>query len=63
MTERNAEPLEMYVRAALVVHGYQLDNAQIAEIILQFSRIEATAQALLAWPLPFAAEAAPVFRP
>jgi hypothetical protein len=51
------------VRAALALQGYEFDAAQIAEITLQFSRIENVAQIILAWPLPFASEAAAVFRP
>jgi hypothetical protein len=51
------------VRAALALQGYTFEDAEIAEIVLQFSRLEAIAQTVLAWPLPFAAEAAPVFRP
>jgi hypothetical protein len=54
---------EAYVRAALALQGYAFEEAQIAEIVLQFSRIEAIAQTLLEWPLPVASQAAPVFRP
>jgi Protein of unknown function (DUF4089) len=54
---------ESYVRAALVLHGYVFDEAQIAEIVLQFSRIEAIAQTVLEPPLPLVSQAAPVFRP
>jgi hypothetical protein len=63
MTEAHDKPLEPYVRAALALQGYAFDEAQIAEIVLQFSRLEAIAQSLFDWPLPFASEAAPVFRP
>jgi hypothetical protein len=63
MPEASDNPLEAYVRAALAIQGYRFDEAQIAEIVLQFSRLEAIAQTVLEWPLPFAAEAAPVFRP
>jgi len=56
-------PTEIYVRGALAVHGYVFDEAQIAEIVLQFSRIEAMAKTLLEFPLPLASQAAPVFRP
>lgn len=59
----NDNPLEAYVRAALALQGYHFDEAQIAEIVAQFSRLEAIAQTVLQWPLPFASEAAPVFRP
>ena len=54
---------EAYVRAALTLQGYRFDEAQIADIVVQFSRLEAIAQTILQWPLPFASEAAPVFRP
>jgi hypothetical protein len=54
---------EEYVRAALALQGYAFDAAQIAEIALQFSRIEAVAQTLLEFPLPWGSQAAPVFRP
>jgi hypothetical protein len=63
MTQADDDPLEPYVRAALSLHGYSVDEAQIAEIVLQFSRLEAIAKTLFDWPLPFASEAAPVFRP
>jgi hypothetical protein len=63
VSERTIEALESYVRAALALQGYEFDAVQIAEITLQFSRIESIAQIVLAWPLPFAAEAAAVFRP
>jgi hypothetical protein len=63
VTEGNIEPLEAYVRAALALQGYHFDEAQIAEITLQFSRLEAIARTVFDWPLPFASEAAPVFRP
>jgi hypothetical protein len=54
---------EAYVRAALALQGYAFDEAQITEIVLQFSRIEAVAQTVLEWPLPFASQPAPEFRP
>jgi Protein of unknown function (DUF4089) len=54
---------EAYVRAALALQGYVFDESQIAEIVLQFSRIEAIAQMVLDWPMPSASPAAPVFRP
>ena len=63
MTQAHGNLLESYVRAALALHGYAFDEAQIAEIVLQYSRLEAIAQAVFDWPLPFASEAAPVFRP
>ena len=63
MTQGNDNPLEAYVRAALALQGYHFDEAQIAEIVVQFSRLETIAQTVLQWTLPFASEAAPVFRP
>jgi len=59
----NTDALESYVRVALTLQGYRFDDAQIAEITLQFSRIEAMARTILQNPLPFAAQAAAVFRP
>jgi 1-carboxybiuret hydrolase subunit AtzG-like protein len=56
-------PLEAYVRAALALQGYAFDEAEIAEIVVQFSRLEAIARTVFDWPLPFASEPAPVFRP
>ena len=63
MTQGNDNPLEAYVRAALALQDYHFDEAQIAEIVVQFSRLESIAQTILRRPLPFASEAAPVFRP
>ncbi len=62
MTE-SADSLESYVRAALTLQGYRFDETQIAEIVVQFSRLELIAQTILHQPLPFASQAAPVFRP
>jgi hypothetical protein len=63
VTQGNDNPLEGYVRAALALQGYHFDEAQIAEIVVQFSRLETIAQTVLQWTLPFSSEAAPVFRP
>ena len=63
VTEADTQPLESYVRAALALQGYHFDEAQIAEITVQFSRLEGIARMVLDWPLPFASEPAPVFRP
>jgi Protein of unknown function (DUF4089) len=63
MTEAPAKSLESYVRAALTLQGYSFNEAEIAEIIQQFSRLEAIAQTVMQWPLPFASDPAPVFRP
>jgi hypothetical protein len=63
VAKNNGNPLESYVRAALALQGYRFDETQIAEIVLQFSRLEAIAQTILHWPMPSTSEAAPVFRP
>jgi hypothetical protein len=63
MTEARDNPLEAHVRAALALQGYTFGDAEIAEIVMQFSRLEAIAQTVFDWPLPFASEPAPVFRP
>jgi hypothetical protein len=63
MNDVRDTPLEAYVRAALTLQGYRLDEAQIADVVEQFSRLEVIAQSILQWPLPFASEPAPVFRP
>jgi Protein of unknown function (DUF4089) len=63
VSERAIDALGSYVRAALALQGYEFAEAQIAEITLQFSRIETIAQMILDWPLPFESEAAEVFRP
>jgi Protein of unknown function (DUF4089) len=55
--------LNSYVRAALALQGYSFDEAQVKQIVLQFSRIEPLAKIVAQWPLPFASSAAPVFRP
>jgi Protein of unknown function (DUF4089) len=63
MTENAPTPLEAYARAALTLQGYAFDDNQIAEIVTQFSRLAAIAQTVFDYPLPFAGEPAPVFRP
>jgi hypothetical protein len=63
MTEIHDNPHEAYVRAALALQGYSFDEADIAEIAAQFSRLDAIARTVFDWPLPFASEPAPVFRP
>ncbi|HEX3396809.1 MAG TPA: DUF4089 domain-containing protein [Steroidobacteraceae bacterium] len=63
MTDAHGKALEAYVRAALALQGYAFDEAQIAEIVEQFARLDAIARTVFDWPLPFASEAAPVFRP
>jgi hypothetical protein len=61
--EAHRNSLDAYVRAALQMHGFVFDAAEIAEIVLQFSRIESIATIVLEQPLPFASAPAPVFRP
>jgi hypothetical protein len=63
MTESDDNPLQAYVRAALALQGYTFGDGEIAEIVMQFSRLEAIARTVFDWPLPFASEPAPVFRP
>jgi hypothetical protein len=63
MTQAHDNPLEAYVRAALALHGYTFGDAEIGEIVMQFSRLEVIARTVFEWPLPFASEPAPVFRP
>jgi hypothetical protein len=63
VTQGNENPLESYVRAALKLHGYRFNERQVAEIVEQFARLETIAQTVMQWPLPFASEPAPVFRP
>ena len=63
MQEETESPLARYVRAALALQGYRFDDAQIAEITLHFSRIQAMAETIFNCPMPFGSEAAPAFRP
>jgi Protein of unknown function (DUF4089) len=56
-------PHEEYVRAALKLAGYEFNDAQIAEITLQFGRIAALAATLDEVQLAPYFSAAPVFRP
>ena len=39
MAQAHGNPLEQYVRAALALQGYTFDDAEIAEIVMQFSRL------------------------
>jgi hypothetical protein len=63
MTETQDNPLEAYVRAALALQGYTVGDAEIAEIAMRFLRLETIARTVFDWPMPFASEPAPVFRP
>lgn len=57
------EWLEAYVRSALLVQGYRLDEAHVQRVLEQFARIEHIARRVDSQPLPFGMNAAPVFRP
>jgi len=63
----STDSLRSYVRAALELQGYEFSEERIAEITLQFARIESIARVIL--PPAVDAEAlpdlgpAPVFRP
>lgn len=59
----SSEALESYVRGALRLQGYALNESSVAEVTLQFERIAAIAQTLLDWPLPLDAEPAGIYRP
>jgi hypothetical protein len=63
MTAASDDPLESYVRAALTLQGYRFEEAQIAEIAAQFTRLEAMARTVFDYRIPFASGPAPVFRP
>jgi hypothetical protein len=63
MQEETETALARYVREALALQCYRFDNAQIAEITLHFSRIQAMADTIFDCPMPFGSEAAPAFRP
>jgi hypothetical protein len=47
----------------LALQGYSFGDAEIAQIVMQFSRLETISRTVFDWPLPFASEPAPVFRP
>ena len=59
----NDEQRNIYVRAALALHGYQLSEAHVDEIARQFARIAAVAEPMLDAELPVDSEPAPIFRP
>jgi len=52
-----------YALAQAAVHGIVLDEARLAEVIVQLQRIHAMAQSFLHHPLDDAVEPAPVYRP
>lgn len=55
--------IESYVRAALALQGYALEDDQVRAVALQFSRIAALYGAVLREPVPPLTEPLPVFRP
>ena len=59
----DAQTLEEYVRSALALNGYALDEQRTAAVLLQFARIAAIAGAVPDEPLPPMTEPLPVFRP
>ena len=59
----NDAQVDAYVRAALTLQGYRLDEHEIQRVIVQFARIASIADSYLTAPMPFQAEAAPVFTP
>ncbi len=63
MTAASDDPLRAYVRAALTLQGYGFEESQIAEIVAQFTRLEAMARTVFDYPIPFASGPAAVFRP
>ena len=52
-----------YVRAALGLQGFDLDEVRIAAVLDEFTRIHAIASAILDHELPMELDQAPVFRP
>jgi len=52
-----------YVRAALVLQGYELDEARTAAVLVEFARIESIAASIVDCELPLELDPAPVFRP
>ena len=52
-----------YVRAALVMQGYQFSEARVMEIAKQFERIESIAATIVDAELPLELDSASVFRP
>jgi hypothetical protein len=57
------DSIDAYVRSALALQGYRLDEEQTQRVIEQFIRIEAVAQGFLGMPLALHDEPAPVFQP
>ena len=61
MTDDDAR--DNYVRAAMALHGYQLNEKQLKGVLLQFAHIEEIAEGFLDMPLPLDAASAPAFKP
>jgi Protein of unknown function (DUF4089) len=55
--------IETYVRAALVLHGYRLDETGVAQVVGQFERIAVIARVLFDGEFPESSEPAESFRP
>jgi hypothetical protein len=58
-----ADTVDAYVRGALALQGYRLDEAQTGRVTAQFAAIAAIAQGFLNVALVPDDEPAPVFRP
>ena len=52
-----------YVRAALVMQGYQFSEARVIDIAREFERIESIAATIVNAELARDLESAPMFRP
>jgi hypothetical protein len=59
----NEQERVAYVRAALVMQGYQFSEARVMEIAKQFERIESIAATIVNAGLPPDLDSASVFRP
>ncbi len=57
------DELDAYVRAALALHGYRFDPAQVAAITQQFARVANIAAVFVDFEIAQDVEPAPVFRP
>jgi Protein of unknown function (DUF4089) len=59
----NEQDRVAYVRAALVMQGYQLSEARATEVAREFERIESIAATIVNAELPLDLDSASVFRP
>lgn len=57
------DTIDQYVRSALALQGYRLDEAVVGEVAEQFRRIHAVASSFVDEDLPVSLESAAVFRP